>query len=123
MEEEFKEGDEQVNLQSSIQRQSQEMDFFQMVESIRDQENEILILPNQPYRHTEIFKRSIKNNSQTLIIIKDITHIREKEMTKWQQKMQTVLLSSITHDLKTPLNSAIVFNKQLSKAKKFGNNE
>mmetsp|Transcript_31543 Transcript_31543/g.23396 ORF Transcript_31543/g.23396 Transcript_31543/m.23396 type:complete len:84 (+) Transcript_31543:660-911(+) len=81
-----------------------------MVERMELGVNEALVLPEQPWRHTEVFKASLEQAGQTLVLLKDVTHIKEKEMVRWQQKMQTILLSSVTHDLKTPLNSAIAVN-------------
>jgi signal transduction histidine kinase len=58
----------------------------------------------------EFSKMTFKNKNQVLILIKDITNIKKEQQQISRQKMQTLLLASITHDLRTPLNSALAFN-------------
>lgn len=48
-----------------------------------------------------------------MIFIKDNTLIREQGKIQAQTKTQELFLASITHDLRTPLNSTIAFNQVL----------
>ena len=39
-----------------------------------------------------------------MVIISDITAIKQYQKTKQSEKMKTMYFSSIAHDLKTPIN-------------------
>jgi len=61
-------------------------------------------------KHVEVIKINIQNNEETIIFMRDITAIIEKEKNKTHDQMQSILLSSISHDLKTPINSILASN-------------
>lgn len=83
-----------------------------MLNVIKKMEVEVRILAKikSCNKLVEFSKINLKKKNQVLILIKDITIIKNEQQSKSRQKMQTLLLASITHDLRTPLNSALAFN-------------
>jgi signal transduction histidine kinase len=53
------------------------------------------------------------SGNQVLVMLKNNSEIRNQEKHKMKKKMQMLFLSSVAHDLRTPLNSAIILNSSL----------
>lgn len=49
-----------------------------------------------------------------MVVIKNNTQIRRELREELQEQMQSLLLASITHDLRTPLNSVFAMNDALA---------
>jgi len=48
-----------------------------------------------------------------MLMINDITSVRNLEKSKQLQRMKTIYFCSVAHDLKTPINSIIATNSHL----------
>jgi signal transduction histidine kinase len=46
----------------------------------------------------------------SMFLFADITEVRRKEKSKLESKYKNIFLSSVSHNLKTPLNSMYFFN-------------
>jgi two-component system, NarL family, capsular synthesis sensor histidine kinase RcsC len=55
--------------------------------------------------HMRFLKTFYENSPAVLVVFKDFSIIKECEKAKWETKFKSVLMSTITHELRTPVNA------------------